>query len=113
MLLTTLSLFHLVAALLCRDQRNTIFDRDAIPGVVQLRRYGIALLAIVAITGARLPRSGSSAPPGSPSTSGASASGSPRRIVVVEELIKLVVRRRRRADPEPAAPAAARRPSTA
>jgi Ca2+-transporting ATPase len=50
MLLTTLSLFHLVGALLCRDQTGTIFDRDALPGVVQLRRYGIALLAIVAIT---------------------------------------------------------------
>jgi P-type Ca2+ transporter type 2C len=50
MLLTTLSLFHLVAALLGRDQVNTIFDRDAIPGALQLRRYGMALLAIVLIT---------------------------------------------------------------
>ena len=48
MLLTTLSLFHLAAALLCRDQTNTIFDRAAIPGAMQLRRYGLALLAIVA-----------------------------------------------------------------
>ena len=40
MLLTTLSLFHVAGALLCRDQRNTIFDRDAVPGVMQLRRYG-------------------------------------------------------------------------
>lgn len=54
MLLTTLSLFHLVGALLCRDQVGTIFDRDALPGVLQLRRYGIALLAIVAITGLEL-----------------------------------------------------------
>ena len=50
MLLTTLSIFHLFGALLSRDQIHTIFDRDAIPGVMQLRRYGIALIAIVAIT---------------------------------------------------------------
>ena len=50
MLLTTLSIFHLFGALLCRDQTDTIFDRDALPGAVQLRRYGIALLAIIAIT---------------------------------------------------------------
>jgi Ca2+-transporting ATPase len=51
MLLTTLSSFHVAAAFLSRDQRNTIFDRDAIPGAVQLRRYGVAALAIVAVTG--------------------------------------------------------------
>jgi Ca2+-transporting ATPase len=51
MLLTTLSAFHLAAAFLSRDQLHTIFDRDAIPGAVQLRRYGIAALAIVAVTG--------------------------------------------------------------
>jgi Ca2+-transporting ATPase len=51
MLLTTLSLFHLAAGLLARDQRNTIFDRRFIPGPTQLRRYGIALLAIIAATG--------------------------------------------------------------
>ncbi|TWD79993.1 Ca2+-transporting ATPase [Kribbella amoyensis] len=50
MLLTTLSLFHIVAGLMSRDQRNTIFSRDVIPGVAQLRRYGVALLAIIAIT---------------------------------------------------------------
>jgi Ca2+-transporting ATPase len=50
MLLTTLSLFHLFAGLLARDQYGTIFDRDLIPGPVQLRRYGIALLAIIAVT---------------------------------------------------------------
>jgi Ca2+-transporting ATPase len=50
MLLTTLSIFHLFGALLSRDQVHTIFDRDAIPGVMQLRRYGIAVIAIVAIT---------------------------------------------------------------
>ena len=55
MLLTTLSLFHVVAGLMSRDQLNTIFDRDAVPGVAQLRRYGISLLAIVAITTHRPP----------------------------------------------------------
>ncbi|WP_426564829.1 cation-translocating P-type ATPase [Angustibacter sp. McL0619] len=50
MLLTTLSLFHVVAGLMSRDQLNTIFDRDAVPGPQQLRRYGISLLAIVLIT---------------------------------------------------------------
>jgi len=49
-LLTTLSLFHLAAGLLSRDQFHTIFSRTAIPGRAQLRRYGIALLAIIAIT---------------------------------------------------------------
>jgi P-type Ca2+ transporter type 2C len=47
-LLTTLSLFHLAAGLLSRDQRETLFRRAAIPGVAQLRRYGIALVAILA-----------------------------------------------------------------
>ena len=50
MLLTTLSIFHVVAGLMSRDQVGTIFDRDAMPGVAQLRRYGIAILAIVAVT---------------------------------------------------------------
>ena len=46
-----MSLFHVVGGLLSRDQLNTVFDRDAVPGIAQLRRYGIALLAIVLITG--------------------------------------------------------------
>jgi Ca2+-transporting ATPase len=50
MLLTALSLSHLAVGLLARDQRNTIFDRAAVPGATQLRRYGIALLAIIAVT---------------------------------------------------------------
>jgi Ca2+-transporting ATPase len=50
MLLTTLSVFHVVAGLMARDQRNTVFDRDALPGVAQLRRYGVSILAIVAVT---------------------------------------------------------------
>jgi Ca2+-transporting ATPase len=51
MLLTTLSLFHLTAGLLARDQRNTIFCKSAIPGPTQLRRYGIAVLLMIAVTG--------------------------------------------------------------
>ena len=34
---------------------DTIFDRDAIPGPAQLRRYGLSLLAIVAHHGDRVP----------------------------------------------------------
>ena len=50
MLLTTLSLFHLAAGLLARDQVRTIFSREAVPGPTQLRRYGLALLAIILVT---------------------------------------------------------------
>jgi len=50
MLLTTLSLCHVVAGLLSRDQVNTVFDRDALPATPQLRRYAVSLLAIVAVT---------------------------------------------------------------
>jgi P-type Ca2+ transporter type 2C len=53
MLLTALSLSHLAAGLLTRDERNTLFDRAAVPGPAQLRRYGIALLAVIA--GQQLP----------------------------------------------------------
>jgi Ca2+-transporting ATPase len=50
MLLTTLSLLHLFGGLLARDQQHTIFRRAALPGTTQLRRYGLALLAIIAVT---------------------------------------------------------------
>ena len=47
MLLTTLSLFHVAAGLLARDQHNTIFRPSCHPlGPTLLRRYGIALLAV-------------------------------------------------------------------
>jgi P-type Ca2+ transporter type 2C len=49
-LLTTLSLFHLGAGLLARDQVRSILDRDNLPGAQQLRRYGVALLAIIIVT---------------------------------------------------------------
>ncbi|SKC66665.1 cation-translocating P-type ATPase [Krasilnikoviella flava] len=94
MLLTTLSLFHLAGALLSRDPVGTIFDRDALPGAVQLRRYGLALLAIVAVTGVDLLARIFG-------TTGLSfgqwcvAAGLALSLVVVEELWKLVSRRRR------------------
>src|SRR6476659_1912248 len=50
MLLTALSLAHLAGALLNRDQRASMFSKAAIPGSKQLQRYGIALLAIIAVT---------------------------------------------------------------
>jgi P-type Ca2+ transporter type 2C len=100
MLLTTLSLFHLVAGLLARDQVHTIFDRDAVPGSAQLRRYGLSLLAIVSITAIGFLQRVFS------TTSltfeqwwiciGLAAS-----LLVVEELIKIFVRRRTR-EPVPA-----------
>ncbi|MBZ5736675.1 cation-translocating P-type ATPase [Nocardioides mangrovi] len=93
MLLTTLSLFHLAGALLSRDQVGTILDRDAMPGVVQLRRYGLALLAIVAITAldflARIFDT-----TGLDLGQWSASIGIAMSLVVVEELVKLVVRRR-------------------
>jgi P-type Ca2+ transporter type 2C len=50
MLLTTLSLFHLVAGYMARDPESTVFDRAALPGSTQLKRYGLALLAIILVT---------------------------------------------------------------
>ena len=93
MLLTTLSLFHLAAALLCRDQRNTIFDRDAIPGRMQLRRYGIALAAIFLVTTLDFLNRIFGTTPLSFNL-WCTAVGIALSLVVVEELIKLVLRRR-------------------
>ena len=95
MLLTTLSLFHVAVGLLARDQRNTIFSRAALPGSTQLRRYGLALLAIILVTTIgflqrifettelRL-------------SQWSICIGIAASLVVVEELIKLVIRRRDR-----------------
>jgi Ca2+-transporting ATPase len=103
MLLTTLSLSHLAVGLLARDQRNTIFRRAALPGPTQLRRYGLALLAIILVTTIgflqrifettelRL-------------SQWSICIGIAASLVVVEELIKLVIRqrdRRRVAAPAP------------
>jgi Ca2+-transporting ATPase len=35
---------------MARDPLGTVFDRDALPGATQLRRYGLALAAIVLVT---------------------------------------------------------------
>jgi Ca2+-transporting ATPase len=109
MLLTTLSLFHLAAGVLARDQRNTIFSRDAIPGATQLRRYGLALLAIVAVTSLdilqRIVETTELTFWQWSVCIGLAAS-----LVVVEELTKLVIRRRERNSdiaPPAAAPALA------
>jgi magnesium-transporting ATPase (P-type) len=95
MLLTTLSLFHVAAGLLARDQHNTIFDRAALPGTTQLRRYGIALLAIIAVTTIGFLQ------PIFHTTELSFAQwstciGLAASLVVVEELIKLAIRRRDR-----------------
>jgi len=109
MLLTTLSSFHVAAAFLSRDQRNTIFDRDAIPGAVQLRRYGVAALAIVAVTGIGLLQrifGTTSLTFGQWCICLALAA----TLIVVEEVIKWVLRRRATVGSTPVAPAAAPEP---
>ena len=93
MLLTALSLFHVAGALLCRDQVNTIFDRDAIPGRMQLRRYGLALIAIVAATGLGLLNRILDTTTLTVNQ-WCICAGLAASIVIVEELIKLVLRRR-------------------
>jgi Ca2+-transporting ATPase len=95
MLLTTLSLFHLAAGLLARDQTNTIFDRAAVPGTTQLRRYGIALLAIIVVTNIGfLQRIFDTVELNLSQWS--ICIGLALTLVVVEELIKLVIRQRGR-----------------
>ena len=97
MLLTTLSVFHLFAALLCRDQTNTIFDRDTFPGIMQLRRYAVSLLAIIAITALGiLQRIFDTTALGFGQW--CICVGIASSLVVVEELIKLVQRQRQRRD---------------
>ena len=99
MLLTTLSLFHVVAGLLSRDQMSTIFDRDALPALTQLRRYGVSLLAIVAITSIDILERIFG-------TTGLTANqwgicvAIAASLLVVEETIKLVLRARRRSGPK-------------
>jgi P-type Ca2+ transporter type 2C len=100
MLLTALSLSHVAAGLLARDQRNTIFNRAALPGPTQLRRYGIALLAIIVVTTIGFLQRIF----GTVELSFSQWSiciGIAASLVLVEELIKLVLRQRdrRRAAP--------------
>ncbi|MEN0129725.1 MAG: HAD-IC family P-type ATPase [Brevundimonas sp.] len=93
MLLTTLSLFHLFAAFLSRDQQRTIFSIAAIPGIEQLRRYGLALVGIILVTTLDiLERIFGTAPLDFAQWS--TAIGIALSLVVVEELIKFFVRRR-------------------
>jgi Ca2+-transporting ATPase len=98
MLLTTLSIFHVVAGLLSRDQVNTIFDRDALPGVAQLRRYAVSVLAIVAVTTIDILERifGTTELTGE---QWAICLGIAASLVVVEEVIKLFLRRRDRQAP--------------
>ncbi len=95
MLLTTLSLYHVVAGLLSRDQVNTIFDRDAIPAAAQLRRYAVSIIAILAVTTIgileRIVGTGSLTGRQWGICAAIAAS-----LLVVEELIKLVLRHRSR-----------------
>jgi Ca2+-transporting ATPase len=93
MLLTTLSLFHIFAGLLSRDQVNTIFDRDAVPAVAQLRRYGVALIAIVAVTTIDLLERIFGTTELTPGQWGICL-GIAATLVLVEEVIKLVLRAR-------------------
>ena len=95
MLLTCLSLFHVVAGFLSRDQLRTIFDRDSIPGTAQLRRYGISIVAIVAITGLDVLQRifGTTA---LTLNQWLICIGLALTLLVVEELVKVVLRRRLR-----------------
>jgi Ca2+-transporting ATPase len=104
MLLTTLSLFHLCAGLLARDQVNTIFSREAIPGPTQLRRYGLALLAIIAVTEIGFLQRLFSVVDLTLVQWGICA-GIALSLVVVEEVIKAFVRRTRASAPTIAEPA--------
>ena len=101
MLLTTLSVFHVFAALLCRDQTNTVFDRNTFPGVMQLRRYAVSILAIILITSLDfLERIFN--------TTGLSFNqwcicvGIAISLVLVEEVLKLVLRSRTHSQTSPA-----------
>jgi Ca2+-transporting ATPase len=98
MLLTTLSMFHVAAGILSRDQDHTVFDRNSIPGALQLRRYAVSILAIIAITTidilARI--FDTTALTGD---QWAICLGLAASLVVVEELVKLVLRLRRPEDP--------------
>jgi Ca2+-transporting ATPase len=95
MLLTTLSLFHLAAGFLARDQVNTIFDRDRIPGSTQLRRYGLALAAIILVTKLGFLQRIFSMVDLSLEQWGICL-GIALSLVVVEEIIKVFIRRRNR-----------------
>ena len=92
MLLTTLSLFHVIAGYMARDEYNTVFDRNALPGATQLRRYGTSLLAIVLVTSLGfLQRIFGTVELGL--SQWALCAGLALSLLVVEEILKLVLRR--------------------
>ncbi|HEU4356245.1 MAG TPA: cation-translocating P-type ATPase C-terminal domain-containing protein, partial [Actinomycetota bacterium] len=106
MLLTTLSLFHLFGGLLARDQVHTIFNVHSLPGPTQLRRYGIALAAIILVTEIGFLQRVFSMVELS-FNQWWICIGIALSLVVVEEVIKLFIRRRARTGaPEVVAPAA-------
>jgi Ca2+-transporting ATPase len=95
MLVTTLSLFHLAAGLLARDQHDTIFSRAAIPGATQLRRYGVVVVAIILVTTIGLLQRIFQTTELS-LAQWATCTGIAATLVLVEELIKLLTRQRER-----------------
>ena len=109
MLLSTLSLYHIAAGLLARDQVNTIFRRDFVPGAAQLRRYGLALAATILVTEIGFLQRIFSMVDLTLGQWGICL-GIALTLVVVEELIKVFLRRQRRGDgatvAEPASAAA-------
>jgi P-type Ca2+ transporter type 2C len=109
MLLSTLSLYHLAAGLLARDQVNTIFRRDLVPGATQLRRYGFALAAMILVTEIGFLQRIFSLVDLTLGQWGI-CFGIALTLVVVEEVIKVFLRRQKRGDPpifaEPARAAA-------
>ena len=96
MLLTTLSLFHLAAGFLAREQVHTIFDRRLVPGATQLRRYAVSLAAIILVTKIGFLQRIFSMVDLSLEQCWICL-GLASSLVVVEELIKVFIRRRSRA----------------
>jgi Ca2+-transporting ATPase len=106
MLLTTLSVFHLFAGLLARDQVHTIFNVHTLPGATQLRRYGLALAAIILVTEIGfLQRVFSMV--GLSFNQWWICIGIAFSLVVVEEIIKFFIRRQNRSDVSGGTPAPA------
>jgi P-type Ca2+ transporter type 2C len=104
MLLTTLTIFHVIAGLMARDQLHTIFDRDSIPGLAQLRRYAISILAMIAITTIGILERifGTTELTGQ---QWAICLGLASSLLVAEELIKVFLRRQGHQVPEASSPA--------
>jgi P-type Ca2+ transporter type 2C len=106
MLLATLSLYHLAAGLLARDQVHTIFRRDFVPGATQLRRYGVALAAMILVTEIGFLQRIFSMVDLTLAQWGICL-GIALSLVIVEELIKVFLRRGKRGEAATVAPARA------